>query len=481
MKRGKKLIALVAILALLAVAYVAVLNMGGDGEEKTTEATSESILSVFTLSVADIEKLTWTYEGETVTLVQGDKWYYADDPNFPLDREFMDPVVAAVTKQYYTRTITEGIDMDAFGLTDPQLTVRVETKDGKTIALDYGILNIVTGHYYMKMEGDDKVYTVTEDGVEPFFVGIYDLVKVEEKPAMTTVTAFTRQVGDVVDRVRYSETGFAQIYSDQYLWVYEDVNGKYWELDEYNTQEYLMELTEVNWAGCVAYNATDAELEAYGLLDPDCAFTMHYTKTEAVEGSENRELQEKSYTITCGKTTGPEDKHTYVRLNDSRYVYLLLTDTIDILRNTDIIEKMGVDYICNILFDDVVKVTAKNGDATMVVNYSHETVTDEAGNETVKNIYAGEGFTVKDSYMQLFEACVSALAREAICDPAEVEPTFTVTIERDRVGFGTLTLEFAPYDNNFYRCTFNGDSMNLVNKRDVGYMMEVMDLVMKGE
>lgn len=94
MKRGKKLLLLTLVLVLMAGVALAARKLTPKSKEADTGSKEISIFSVDTESVT---KLTWTYQGETVALVDaGDGWMYENDRDFPLDESRLNTMLNAL-------------------------------------------------------------------------------------------------------------------------------------------------------------------------------------------------------------------------------------------------------------------------------------------------------------------------------------------------------------------------------------------------
>ena len=83
MTRGKKLVLLLLVLAILMVATILVMELVPD--DQTSE--EETAYTIFTLDMDQVTGLSWTYDGEEVTLARDEEnnWTYPADGAFPLD------------------------------------------------------------------------------------------------------------------------------------------------------------------------------------------------------------------------------------------------------------------------------------------------------------------------------------------------------------------------------------------------------------
>ena len=126
MKRGTKLLILLAVLAVvglgawLAARYTAQL-------EAEEESAGVAVLSIDTETVT---ALSWTHDGETVSLACADgQWSYADSDACPIDQSYPQTMVDTLAEVLAQETIAEPEDLSSYGLDDPQCTVTL-TADG---------------------------------------------------------------------------------------------------------------------------------------------------------------------------------------------------------------------------------------------------------------------------------------------------------------------------------------------------------------
>ena len=134
------------------------------------EQTKAGLFGAFSpagITVSDIEALRYTLQsGEVVSLQAVSQptgadstayqtvWRLTDAPDAALDADKTDALLAALAS-YVTGQDTAA-DSSACGFDDPLVTAEVTTADG-TAVLTYAI---GTDGYYMRVSGDDSVYTV---------------------------------------------------------------------------------------------------------------------------------------------------------------------------------------------------------------------------------------------------------------------------------------------------------------------------------
>ena len=276
MKRGTKLLILLAVLAVvglgawLAARYTAQL-------EAEEESAGVAVLSIDTETVT---ALGWTHDGETVSLACADgQWTYADSDVCPIDQSYPQDMVDTLAEVLAQETIAEPEDLASYGLDDPQCTVTL-TADGTDYELLIGDETVLGGQLYLST-GDGSVYLVDTSLLDAFTYGLYDIIQMEEIPAMEDVSALTIDGETRTMEIRRQEdNGLA--YSDDYVWFLAE-GGDWLALDTDLTESLVETVTGLTWQSCVSYDASEEDLASYGLDTPAVTAAVTYTVTEEDE------------------------------------------------------------------------------------------------------------------------------------------------------------------------------------------------------
>ena len=260
MKRGTKLLILLAVLAVvglgawLAARYTAQL-------EAEEESAGVAVLSIDTETVT---ALGWTYDGETVSLACADgQWSYADSDACPIDQSYPQNMVDTLAEVLAQETIAEPEDLASYGLDDPQCTVTL-TADGTDYELLIGDETVLGGQLYLST-GDGSVYLVDTSLLDAFAYGLYDIIQMEEIPAMDDVSALTIDGETRTMEIRRQEdNGLA--YSDDYVWFLAE-GGDWLALDTDLTESLVETVTGLTWQSCVSYDASEEEPDHFPTPD----------------------------------------------------------------------------------------------------------------------------------------------------------------------------------------------------------------------
>lgn len=467
--RGKKLVLLLGILLVLMAVTVLVMELVPD-----EAAQEETAVTVFTLDMDQVTGLSWTYEGEEVSLERDEEnnWIYPADDAFPLDPSYPDAMVQALSEIQADRIIEDPEDLSEYGLADPVCSITVQAEETRQLAI--GDETSLGGQRYLSL-GDGNVYLVDAGLLDDFALGLYDIVAKETIPAMTDVSSFQIQSGGTTLTIDdKEEDGLA--YSDQYHWFWNQ-DGTLTALDTGLTDTLLGTITSLSWNSCVAYEATQDQLSQWGLDEPSVIVTVAYVASSQVETNETDEdgqpiyeTQEtpKTFTLELGDYDGDT---CYARLAGSSMVYQVdgtVRDTLAAAKGNDLLPQ-------DVLLMDWTEVTGV--DITLDgTTYSLEKVvqeeTGEDGSTTETYSYQLDGQTVDitdalDSIQDL-----SVVGSDAGAQGSKAEISFT--FHRDTDSYPTVTLTFYAYDSSSCLESLNGENRLLVDRDGVLELAETL-------
>lgn len=156
--KRRTLAVLAAVIAVLGLALWA-LNRSTAAEEAASSAAADGTIPLCSFSAADLSRITYTYNGQTLTLDDADgSWTLAEDSDYHLDESACNTMVTALSSLHAKRQLDAQAGED-YGLDAPELTVTV-TAAGQTTTLTFGSSNTVTGDRYVQKDGDTALYTV---------------------------------------------------------------------------------------------------------------------------------------------------------------------------------------------------------------------------------------------------------------------------------------------------------------------------------
>ena len=252
------------------------------------------------LAAADIGRLTYTFEGDTVALTKNDAgdWTLTDDPALPLAQGTVRQMVDDMAALTPTSTLGPEADIAAMGFDAPKAEITLETGNA-SFSLTIGAVNVMTGSYYLRTGEGDTVYTAASADVSALCRsrrGLYAAQTLNDLDA-EALTAMTVQTGaETLEFVRKDDAW--QLASDPDF-----------ALDQDKVQRMANTACGLQTAWTVT---APAEPAAYGLDAPDVTVTV-------TDG-------ESSWTAYFGADAGTDAGTCYLTADDaSGLVYEVLT------------------------------------------------------------------------------------------------------------------------------------------------------------
>ena len=158
MKAKQRTLAFLLVLVLAAGAALALLTHANRKAEQAASEAEDGSIPLLDVTGDTLEQVTVQYEGETLTLLPGDGWTLAEDPDYHLDDSACDTIRTALADMRAKRQL-EAQPGEDYGLDAPRLVVNV-TAAGERTTLTVGAENPVTGDVYVRRNGEDAVYAV---------------------------------------------------------------------------------------------------------------------------------------------------------------------------------------------------------------------------------------------------------------------------------------------------------------------------------
>ena len=121
--------------------------------------------------------------------------------------------------------------------------------------------------------GDGNVYLVQNDPLNDFDTDLRNMIDNDETPDFERVSKIAFS-GEETYTILYTEDS-ADPYSSEDVYFAQQ-GGKSLPLDTNKVGSYLHNISYLNSADYVSYNADEAELAAYGLDTPDLTITVDY-------------------------------------------------------------------------------------------------------------------------------------------------------------------------------------------------------------
>ncbi|MFV0527885.1 MAG: DUF4340 domain-containing protein [Lachnospiraceae bacterium] len=303
MNRKRKVLVLLLLLAAAVIAYILLGNYNDQKSEEEAQAEEDSIIHVI-----DMEDITgFSYTGaEDASMAfskEDDTWVYDEDTEIPMNQDSVESLAEALGNVEASREFTEADDLADYGLATPTYTINVSNSDEETQLLIGNSVDSSGEEYYLKLDTTDTVYTIPGTLVSSLVFDVTSLVQMEEIPTLSS---------DAISKVTIAQGDSSNTYeadNEEQAETFEDITT---------------DLSIFYFYSCVSYNATEEELEGYGLGESGrTTVTVTYTDDDD---------QEQTYVLYIGDLDS-SSTYRYVQVEGSTFVYEVTMSLITSLVN----------------------------------------------------------------------------------------------------------------------------------------------------
>lgn len=323
MKRYKRIAVLAAVLAVVCAGTFLLTRY-----EEQQEQIHNSDEVVLEIPADSVETLSWQTEETSLSFHRDDEgWHYDGDEAFPVSSEKVAALLARY-ERFGVRFVIENVeDYSQYGLDEPEGIVTL-TAGGQTWEIRLGAFSNMDQQRYVDI-GDGNVYLVAEDPLDALPEALSGMIQQDAIPDMEQVTeiGFAGAVSETT--LRQEESGRSYDPQDMY---YVQLDDGAQPLDSQLVEHYLDTIRGLELTEYATYDATEEELEAFGLDEPLLSVTLSYCST----GDSGEELAG-TLTLHVGRNVQEQESYEqalaaeetlpavtkYLRVGDSRIVYQL--------------------------------------------------------------------------------------------------------------------------------------------------------------
>lgn len=468
MKRSKRLYMLFIIFCVTCVATFAVSQVEANKEQIKT--IGDIVLEV---SSEDIQSLNWECGDVSFTFHKDERWVYDADETFPVDDEKIDSMLALFEAFGVSFIIEEVTDYSMYGLDNPECTINFATNE-QSYTVTLGDFSNMDSERYVSI-GDGNVYLAKVDPLETFDVGLNDLIRHDEALSYDQISQIQFE-GDENYTVFYSEENIAAYCADDVY--YTEKNGKTLPLDTYRVERWLGLLETLNLTEYVTYHATEAELAAFNLVDPELSVTVEYT-TEGEKGEEiidtfvlfiSRNPEELAAAEKAEENDEEaEEVSAYIRIGESQIVYKISEYDSDNLRAVSYNELRHYEVIPED-FENIYQID--------VILEGSEYILSTAGKKDGKRIwhYREEEIEIDDLEYGLKTLSVEN-ADDFISDEPIGKEEIRLTVYLDNENHPKIEIALYRHDGKNCLAVVNDESFALVPRSDVVDLIEAVNAI----
>ena len=432
-------IILVVIVALLTGVYLIVDKTTGSKED--TEK-----IELLQIDSEKVQGLTIkNREGEFVFEKDGNSWNLVSGGNFKVDFLKLNNIVSTISGLYAERVIEKNAkDLEKYGLSEP-VVLTLKTSDGETSVVELGNSTITKENYYMKLSGDNTVYTIS------YYEG--DILNAS-KTDIRNKNIFNG-VRSEIKKIGFEKDG-------QLVVMAEKEDEREWKIVEpfeadgniANVTNSIDAFIRTTIQDFVEEDAKD--LSVYGLDKP-----FYAIETETIEGEKIK--------VLIGKEKGM-NFDTYIN-----EIYAVLEGTNEVflidIAPLSFLEEPLFHFVNTYVYEEgmefVEKAYAEVGDKEF--NIEIKRISDDEGEEKEEYYVDGKEVAVDGdwNFKELFKTLVAIKVKEIDLEsePQEEQPEVIITFHLNKEP-GEVIIGFLPKDDKNYYTVKNGEYTGLIVEQE---------------
>ena len=507
-KRRNKIIILLVVLVVVIAAVI-----GFSTYEAKQEEIAASDEIILTLDTGTVTALSWEYvEGESSTEDDEDEdetdeeeeeigvlsfskvdgtWVYDEDDAFPVNEDMIESLLSYFAEFGVSFVIENVDDYSQYGLDDPVCTINITTED-TTYEITLGTFSTLDEERYISI-GDGNVYLTSSDPYDTYAVTIKDMI--ENDSALTYYAVYGLEFSGTYEYSVYYEAyeeGSTLTYDEDDVF-FTEIDGTVIALDTSSVSSYITALTSsgLELTDYVTYSATDDDIAACGLDDPELSVTVSYTVL-----NDDEEEEEQTFTLLVSRD--PEEaaaaaeaaeEETEEESDDEDEDEEEEEETITayaMIEGSDIIYQITADEYTTLMaasYNDLRHAEVISVDVTEMTaiyatvdgkTYEFTSETDEDGNQTW--YYNGEETDITD----ISDALADVAAEEFTDDEADGTLELALVICLDDENFPQVSIELYRHDSSTCLAVVNDSSLSYVSRSSVVDLAEAVNAIVLG-
>lgn len=464
MRKAKRIYVLLGVLVVICIAALAVSRH--EERKEQIKNGEEIILEIPTDSVT---ALSWTNEEGTFSFTKGSSWTYDEDNAFPVDCQKIENLISQFESFAAAFTIENVEDESLYGLDEPICTISITTEE-ETYQLKLGDFSKMDAQRYVSI-GDGCAYLVAHDPLEEFDAVLRDMILDNTIPVFDSAEEI-KFTGIENYTIIQDPDGQSICADDVYF-----TDGS--PLDTSNVESFLTALQSLSLSDYVSYNASDEELQEFGLDDPDLMIELKYTADEKENASgsvvisvsrspEEVEAYEKAVeqgnenlpTVTC-----------YARVGQSQIVYQISQNDYNKLTAVSY-DALRHQKLFTASFDTVTSIDVELDGEEYTFSYELPEEEDAEG----KWVYREEEFDIYNLRTALRSLSAVGFTEEQ----PEGQEEIKVTIHLDNAYFSTFVLSVYRYDGTNCIAEVDGVPTAFVSRSQTVNLIEAVNGLILG-
>ena len=473
-KRSRNLLVLLAVLVLLVGSYFFLkyrpVKSTADNSKTVEPAVQDIVLTKLDEAKLSLIRIKST-RGSLSLSHKANGWVADSAPGLKLDQDVIDSLASTVSNLYAQQEIdATPADLSQYGLDNPPITVTVLAIDQKQAVIRLGNATPTGSSYYVMIQGDPKVYTVSSYTGQSFDVALADLrdkslpvINAQELKYLLIAPAGSRAI-EIVPNNNAQNTQFGVLNPWSMTKPYPEAKNV--------GNDQLQKILEA-FASLTAISGfiTDrpGDLGGYGLAKP---------RLELIAKDKQNTLH-----LYVGKDSN--ESEVYCKLAGSPTVFTLSKDSLEAfnVKPFDLIEK----FACILNIDDVDRVEIRAADKTHSILLTRKTIKTAKKDQPaeIATTYRMDGKKIPENVFKKFYQSLIGLLMESESDrmPQDKNPEVTTTFHLNK-GSQTervVQVDYIPYNSDFYAVFRNGKPLFLISRSQVQQMLTTAQAAIQGK
>lgn len=482
MKRAKRIVILVVVLAVFCGATFALTRY-----QEKQEDIKNSDAVILSLLPEDVESLSWESDETQLAFHRGENgWFYDEDEAFPVSESKISDILSHFEAFGVSFIIENVEDYGQYGLDEPTCTLRLATAD-ESYDVKLGNFSKMDEKRYVDI-GDGCVYLVNTDPMDYLESELSEMIADDTTPYFETPNEITFSGSSAYTIAREEESANSYSGADVY---FTDLDGATSPLDTEKVSDYLQTITNLSLGEYATYNASEDELESYGLAAPELSIRVDYSYTvESDDEDGEDETVSATFALHIGQNVAElaeyeaaladEDRDEseelpavtkYVRVGDSQIVYLLSDSDYAALTAASY-NDLRHNEVFWADFDAVTQLDITLEEQTHTL---YAEIDEDAEDEDAAPFWK---YGDEEVDMSVLKSALLSLTADSFTDTAATEKEeISLTVHLENENFPEVTIRLYRYDGSLCLATVDGQTVSFVSRAAVMELVEAVQAI----
>lgn len=450
MKKGRNLLLLVLVLVVLGGVLLYLNSHPAKKSSDSTTANTQTI-DIAKLDSKKISKITLKTKSSVLNITKnGTKWASDSAPGINLSEASVESLLTNFASMQAEKVIANNLnDIAQYGLQAPSAIATVTMEDGSVKEFSLGSKSPDGSYYYLILKGNNKIYTVASTVGDIFSYTVNNLIDASI-PTLdsqnVTYLKFTHKGQKPVEfKINDNKS---QTYTNSVMsWLMTSPYSMMYGVNDQNLGTTINAAISIKINTVVDPNATN--LSKYGLDKPSLDLVVKDTKN----------------TLHLIFGNDEDADNTYFKLASSNAVYTCSKSSLDAF-NVKPFELSG-KYADMINIDDVDSIDFQGPQGNHTLTFSRVTkkATKSGESDTVVTTFKVDNKVIDDQKFRNWYQELIALTVDAENDKSVQEkPEYKTVFHINKANKQPITLEYCPYNSDFYTVFTNGKSDFVISK-----------------